>query len=200
MSLQTIPAGHGAGLRLSRGQILRLVDPEGGHSGDLMAFRLGDITEWLCNGRSFDYAGKIYLSTGDVLYSNRSTRMFTIVADDVGRHDFLYSSCSVEMYRIQYGEPGDHPNCLDSISRALAEHGVLPHLVPTAFNFFMNATVQPDGRLVLATPRSHAGDALELRAEMDLAVAVTACPASTCNGGAPGPIAYEVLEGPAQPT
>jgi uncharacterized protein len=34
---------------------------------------------------------------------------------------------------------------------------------------------------------------LTSRAEMDLVVAVTACPASTCNGAAaPKPIAYEI--------
>jgi len=192
MSLQSIPAGQGAGVRLSRGHLLRLVDPEGGHSGDLMAFKLGDIAEWLSNGRSFDYGGKIQLSTGDVIYSNRSNPMFTIVADDVGRHDFLYAPCSAEMYRIQYGARGDHPNCLDSLSRALADHGVLPHLVPTAFNFFMNSTVQPDGSLVLGPPRSRPGDAILLRAEMDLAVGITACPALTCNGGTVGPIEYEI--------
>jgi hypothetical protein len=32
--------------------------------------------------------------------------MLTITADDVGRHDFLYTACSIEMYHIQYGVTG----------------------------------------------------------------------------------------------
>src|SRR5688572_7360961 len=103
MTLITIPARSGASVRLARGQMLRMIDPVGGQSGDLTAFRAGDPTEWLSNGRSFDYGGKIYFSTGDVLYSNRSNPMLTIISDDVGRHDFLYTPCSNEMYRIQYG-------------------------------------------------------------------------------------------------
>src|SRR5262245_6623656 len=98
---QLIPAASGAGLWLKRGERLRIIDPEGGQSGDLIAFSK-DGRERLSNGRTFDYGGKIYLSTGDVLWSDRSNPMLTIVADEVGRHDFLYSSCSIEMYRLQY--------------------------------------------------------------------------------------------------
>ena len=190
---QVIPAAGGAGLQLRRGECLRIVDPEGGQSGDLVAFSQ-DGRQRLSNGRTFDYGGKIYLSTGDVIWSDRSERMLTIVTDDVGRHDFLYSPCSLEMYRIQYGVVGYHPNCDDNLRAELQKLGIAPDPVPTAFNFFMNVDVRPDGQLVFAPPRSRAGDALVVRAEMDLAVAVSACPASTCNGGAPPrPLAFEVL-------
>lgn len=195
--MHTIAAGGGAGVQLRRGQILRLVDPNGGQSGDLIAFAAGDANEWLSNGRSFDYGGKIYFSTGDVLYSNLSRPMLTIVADDVGRHDFLYASCSIEMFRLQYGVTGDHANCIASLSRALAELGATPPRLPTSFNFFMNVSVEPGGRLVIEAPRSKPGDAIAFRAEMDLAIGLSACPASGCNGGRTQPLAYEVLDGPA---
>jgi uncharacterized protein YcgI (DUF1989 family) len=188
-----IAAGSGAGLRLARGQQLRIIDPEGGQSGDLMAFS-HDGRERLSNGRTFDYAGKIYLSTGDVLWSDRSSPMLTIVADDVGRHDFLYASCSIEMYRKQYAVTGYHPNCHDNLISALRELDVEAAPLPTSFNFFMVANVAADGSLTFEPPRSRAGDSLIVRAEMDLVIALSACPASTCNGGAaPKPLAYEVL-------
>ncbi|WP_342239904.1 urea carboxylase-associated family protein [Inquilinus sp. OTU3971] len=188
-----VPAAGGAGLRLKRGERLRIIDIEGGQTGDLLAYA-PDGSERLSNGRSFDYGGKIYLSTGDVLWSDRSNPMLTIVADEVGRHDFLYAPCSLEMYRMQYGVTGYHPNCHDNLLAALRDLGVDPDPLPTAFNFFMNVEVAADGRLVFAPPRSHAGDAIVLRAEMDLAVALTSCPASTCNAGAPPrPLAFEIL-------
>jgi uncharacterized protein YcgI (DUF1989 family) len=186
-----IPAGGGAGLRLARGEQLRIIDPEGGQSGDLMAFS-ADGSERLSNGRTFDYLGKVYLTTGDVLWSDRSNPMLTIVADDVGRHDFLYASCSLEMYRLQYGVTGYHANCHDSLCSALRELGVEGRPLPTAFNFFMSVDISPEGRLSFTPPRSRAGDSFVVRAEMDLAVAISACPTSTCNGGAPPrPLAYE---------
>jgi len=190
---QLIPAAGGAGLYLKRGERLRIIDPQGGQSGDLVAFSQ-DGCQRLSNGRTFDYNGKIYLSTDDVLWSDRSEPMLTIVADDVGRHDFLYSPCSLEMYRIQYGATGYHANCHDNLCAELRKLGIVPDPLPTAFNFFMNVEVQPDGRLVFAPPRSHAGGSLVVRAEMDLAVALSSCPASTCNGGAPPrPLAFEIL-------
>ena len=190
-----VPAGGGAGLRLRRGERLRVIDTEGGQSGDLVSYA-ADGSERLSNGRTFDYGGTIYLSTGDVLWSDRSNPMLTIVADDVGRHDFLYASCSIEMYRKQYAVTGYHPNCHDNLLAALRDLGIEPGPLPTAFNFFMNVEVAADGRLSFAPPRSRAGDAIVLRAEMDLAVALSACPASTCNGGAPPrPLAFEVLPG-----
>jgi len=188
-----IPAAGGAGLHLKRGERLRIIDPQGGQSGDLVAFSQ-DGRQRLSNGRTFDYNGKIYLSTDDVLWSDRSEPMLTIVADDVGRHDFLYSPCSLEMYRIQYAATGYHANCHDNLCAELRKMSIVPEPLPTAFNFFMNVEVQPDGRLVFAPPRSRAGGSLVVRAEMDLALAMSSCPASTCNGGAPPrPLAFEIL-------
>lgn len=188
----TVPAGSGAGVRLARGQHLRLIDIEGGQTGDLMAFT-PDGRERLSNGRTFDYEGKIHLTTGDALWSDRSNAMLTIVADDVGRHDFLYASCTLEMYRIQYGVTGYQANCHDNLLAALRELGVAPDSLPTAFNFFMNVDVQADGRLKILPPTCRTGDSMVLRAEMDLAIAVTACPSGTCNDGPPRPLAFEVV-------
>src|SRR6188474_349490 len=188
-----VSPGGGAGVKLARGAHIRLIDIEGGQTGDLMAFSL-DGRERLSNGRSFDYNGKLLLSTGDVLWSDLSNPMLTIVADDVGRHDFLYASCSIEMYRMQYGVTGYHANCSDNLRAALRELGIEPDSVPTtAFNFFMNVEVQPDGRLKILPPKCRKGDSMVLRAEMDLAIAVSACPAGTCNDGPPRSLAFEVL-------
>jgi uncharacterized protein len=190
---QLVPAAGGTGLWLKRGEQLRVIDPEGGQTGDLLAFSQ-DGRERLSNGRTFDYSGKIYLSTGDVLWSDRSNPMMTIVADQVGRHDFLYSACSLDMYRIQYKVIGYHANCTDNLRSALRDFGIEPDPLPTPFNLFMNVDVVAGGRLVFAPPKSRAGDSIVLRAEMYLAVALSSCPASTCNGGAATkPLAFEIL-------
>lgn len=188
-----IPAGSGIGLRLQRGERLRVLDPMGGQSGDLVAFSL-DGRERLSNGRSFDHGGKVYLSSGDVLWSDRSQPMLTIVEDQVGRHDFLFAACSPEMYRIQYGLTGYHANCHDNLSSALRELGITPEPLPTPFNLFMHVAVAADGKLEFSPPKSAPGSGVVFRAEMDLAIAVSSCPASTCNGGAPArPLAFEII-------
>jgi uncharacterized protein YcgI (DUF1989 family) len=188
-----VAAGGGAGLRLKRGEQLRIIDIEGGQTGDLVAFS-ADGRHRLSSGRTFDYGGKIYVSTGDVLWSDRSEPMLTIVADDVGKHDLLYAPCSIEMYRIQYGVTEYHANCYDNLCSAFRELGIEPEPLPSSLNFFMNADVEADGRLSFLPPRTRVGAAITLRAEMDLLIALSSCPASTCNAGAPiKPLGFEVF-------
>ena len=193
MNTQLIPAASGAGLRLRKGERLKIIDPQGGQSGDLAAFT-ADGSQRLSSGRTFDYGRKIYVSAGDVLWSDRSNPMLTIIADDVGRHDLLYAPCSLEMYRMQYGVTGYHANCHDNLVTALRELGVQAEPLVSTLNFFMEARVAADGKLSFVPPRSRAGDSMVLRAEMDLVIALSSCPASTCNGGAPPrPLAFEIL-------
>ena len=73
------------------------------------------------------------------------------------------------------------------------EKTLYPSLAPTLSPPDMNVDVLPDGRLKILEPKCRAGDSLVLRAEMDLVIALSACPASTCNGGAPPrALAFEV--------
>lgn len=192
-SLSIIEVGHGAGFRMKRGAQLRIVDVHGQQSGDLMAFCDGDSSEALSNGRTFDYLTRLYVRTGDMLYSNRSRPMFSIVADSAGRHDFLYGACTTEMYEIQYGLR-NHRNCSDNLTRALRELGAEVAFLPTPLNVFMNVEVLADGTLSIQPPRTRAGDSVTLSAEMDLVVALSSCPASLCNGGRAKPIGYEIIQ------
>lgn len=194
--LQTIPPRSGVAFELRRGQRLRVADPEGEQVADLLAYNLGDIGEVLSSGRSLDYASSIFFGTGDALYSNRSRVMLRIVADQVGRHDFLLAPCSAEMFRIQGGEAPPHRGCFGNLAAALAPWGVAPDAIPTAFNVFMNVRVDGDsGRLSVQPPLSRAGDSTSFSAEMDLLVGLTACAAPLSNNFRCKPIQYEVLDG-----
>ena len=96
--------------------------------------------------------------------------------------------------RLRYGAE-DHPSCQGLLGAALASLGVAPD-VPDTFDAFMNVPVAPDGTLNIELPLSKAGDAVALRAEVDLLVGVAACPAdlSACNGWNPTAIALELVE------
>ncbi len=178
---------------IARGQLLRIIDPRGEQVSDLTSFARGDTAEWLSSGRTIDYANTIYLTTGHTLYSNRSRPMWTIVGDDVGRHDFLLTPCSPDTFRIIYGTTGHHPSCFENLATALAPFGIQPDTIPTTLNVFMNVEVGPSGELNIRPPRSRAGDAFLLRAEMDMIVGVTACSAELSNNGSFKPIDVELL-------
>ncbi|MFN2507157.1 MAG: DUF1989 domain-containing protein [Chthoniobacterales bacterium] len=184
----------GTAFELKAGQTLRVIDAEGEQVADLTAFSRADSTEWLSSGRSIDYANTIYLTKGHTLYSNRSRPMFVITADDVGRHDFLLTPCSRETFEIIYKNTDPHPSCFENLWRNLAEFGIAPDSIPTTLNIFMNVEVGADGVLNILRPRSRAGDALTLRAEMDLIVGLTACSAELSNNGTFKPIAYEIRD------
>ena len=180
-----------------RGQLLKIVDPKGEQVSDLISFSSTDRSEWLSSGRTIDYANTIYLTTGDVLYSNRSRPMWNIVEDTVGRHDFLLTPCSPDTFRIIYKTKGHHPSCFENLSRALSPYDIPPDSIPTTLNVFMNVEVSPSGELRILAPRSRPGDHLLLEAEMDMIVGVTACSAELSNNGQFKPIDIEVYD-PAQ--
>jgi len=64
--------------------------------------------------------------------------------------------------------------------------------VTIPFNVFMSTPVAADGRLTISPPRSRPGDAIELRAERDVFVAVSACSAGVANGGGARPLGVRV--------
>ena len=197
MAAQKLEPQTGTAFRIERGQLLKVIDLEGEQVADLVSFNTADLEEWLSSGRSIDYANSIYLTKGNILYSNRSRPMWTIMADDVGRHDFLLTPCSPETFEIIYGNKEPHPSCFQNLEEALAAFGIRSDVIPTTFNIFMNVEVAADGKLSILPPRSQAGDALVLRAEMDLIVGLTACSAEMSNNYRFKPIGYEILPGPA---
>ncbi len=189
----------GVGFELEKGQTLRIMDPEGGQVSDVVAFASGkagkaDASEWLSSGRTIDYNNTIYQTTGHVLYSNRSNPMFTIVEDKVGRHDFLLTPCSPETFEMLYeGHEGYHPSCLENLTKSLGPFGVEAGDIPTTFNAFMNVEVAPSGEISIGPPLSKPGDFVDLRAETDLVVGVTACSAEKSNNHALKPIDLTVF-------
>lgn len=189
-----IPPRSGVAFALKAGQRLKVIDPRGEQVSDLLAFNRHDIAEVISSGRTLDYASRIYLTTGDALYSNRSNVMLRIGEDRVGRHDFLLTPCSADTFRIIYGATDPHRGCFGNLAEALAPYGIGPDQIPTAFNVFMNVPVDgATGALTVEPPLSKAGDFTVFEAEMDLIIGLTACSALQSNNHAFKPIHYEIL-------
>ena len=183
----------GVAFPLDRGRRLTVIDPQGEQVADLLAYNRHDVREVISSGRTLDYASRIYLTTGDALYSNRSNILLRIEADTVGRHDFLLTPCSADTFRIIYGEEHPHRGCFGNLAAALAPYGVEPDAIPSAFNVFMNVSVDGEtGELRVEPPLSKAGDHVIFVAEQDLIIGLTACSALQSNNYAFKPIHYEV--------
>jgi len=189
-----IPPRSGIAFELPRGSLFTVIDPEGEQVADLLAYNKSDIGEVISSGRTFDYASRIYLTTGDILYSNRSNIMLRIVEDTVGRHDFLLAPCSREMFKIIYGDAEPHRGCFGNLAAVLAPFGIGADAIPTAFNCFMNVPVDgTTGAIHVLPPLSRASDRISFSAEMDLIIGLTACSAGQSNNFKYKPIHYEVV-------
>ena len=182
----------GTAFTMTAGQTLTVTDPQGRQVADLIAFNRLDTGEVVSSGRTLDYANKIYLTTGDTLYSNRSNPMLEIVEDKVGRHDFLLTPCSKDTFRIIYGDKDPHRGCFGNLAAALAPFGIVEDAIPVAFNCFMNVPVAPDGSFEVLPPLSQAGDYIRFVAKMDLVIGLTACSALQSNGGSFKPVDWSV--------
>jgi len=193
VTVATIAPRSGVAFTLNAGQRLTVIDPVGEQVADLLAFNRADIAEVISSGRTLDYASRIYLTTGDPFYSNRSQVMLRIVADTVGRHDFLLTPCSADTFRIIYGDEHPHRGCFGNLAAALAPFGVVPDAIPVAFNCFMNVPVDgATGALTVAPPLSRAGDSITFEAAIDLVIGLTACSALQSNNGSFKPIHYRI--------
>ena len=183
----------GVALVLEKGRRLTVTDPFGEQVADLLAFNRDDVREIISSGRTLDYASNIFLSAGDPLYSNRSNIMLEIVEDSVGRHDFLLTPCSKDTFRIIYGDENPHRGCFGNLATALAPYDITEDMIPTAFNCFMNVSVDgTTGRLSVDPPKSKAGDSIVFEARMDLIIGLTACSALQSNNGSFKPIHWDI--------
>ena len=188
-----IPPRSGTAFVLGQGQTLTVIAPRGEQVADLLAFNRHDVDEVISSGRTLDYASRIYLTTGDQLFSNRSNVMLRIVEDTVGRHDFLLTPCSKDTFRIIYGDREPHRGCFGNLAEALAPYGIGADRIPVAFNCFMNVPVDSEtGVLRVEPPRSKAGDHITFLAEQDLIIGLTACSALQSNNGSFKPIHYRI--------
>lgn len=188
----------GIAFELKKGQVLRVIDSEGEQVSDIIAFVSGGLgranaSEWLSSGRTIDYNNTIYQTSGHILYSNRSNPMFTILEDRVHRHDFLLTPCSPQTFEMLYEDhEGYHPSCLENLAKNLQPFGIAEDDIPTTFNVFMNVEVGLSGEIRIYSPLSKPGDFVDLRAEMDLIVGVTACSAEKSNNHSLKPIDLEI--------
>ena len=182
-----ISACCGRAIDVKAGQLISVIDIQGGQVVDFFAERAGEGNEFVSPGVTTDCNESLRLDIGDTIYTNLYNPMFTVIADDVGEHDLLHPCCRKEMYDFFYHNGEGHPNCLDNINGNLGRQHPIIHPI----NLFMHTTIEPNGKIAVRPPKSKAGDRIVLRSEMDVRLGVAACSVSesSCNSG----ICSEVL-------
>lgn len=190
---EVVEAGRGFSRRLTRGQVLRIVDLEGNQAVDTLFYDANDPKNRYSAVDTIREQGNIYLSTGTRLLSLQGTPLLTIVADTCGRHDTLGGACAAESNQVRYAvEKKYMHNCRDNF--VLEIQNKLPSMskrdLTANINFFMNVPVTPEGKLTFEDGISAPGRYVELLAETDVTVLISNCPQlnNPCNAYDPTPV------------
>lgn len=191
-----VPAREGRGVIMRVGQYLDIIDLEGHQVGDLVAWRREYPPEYMSPTHTVSCNASIRLGAGSQLFTNHRNPIFTIVRDDVGKHDLIVPCCDPERYLRDYGLT-DHASCLLNLEQARDLLGESFDIRgEQAWNMFMHNRVTPEGKVVTDPAAHPAGATITLRAEMDLAVLLSACPQdlTPCNAFNPTPMKLVVRD------
>lgn len=187
-----MPYNTGCALELFKGDVLRI---EGRTTVDAVFFDLHNVRERFDQARTKINNSSIFVSTGNMLYSKSNLPMLTIVADSlgIGYHDLQFGMCSAagyalfkgplyESYRIKerFGvtreQIPDH-GCWENLTGALRPWAIAPEDIPSPFNIFQETKIDgTTGRMELVYKQLAEPARIELRAEMDCLVGLSACP------------------------
>lgn len=203
-----IPATEGRACLVGAGQVLRIAQVHGRQVADATFLNADDHREGFHVGQSIAlnmFSGIGTMTRYAHLYSRPpfENPMLTVVDDPVGEH-FAWNGgrCSPRTYELRRDanrlSAGEHQrSCQQNLEEALAAFGVPPHAIPDVFNIWMrndDAASVREGRLVFLPPTAGKDDYIDLRAEMNVLAAISACPSrSVVNDGEPKPLRVQIL-------
>ena len=198
-----VPRCEGRAVEVRAGQVLRIIALDGPQVADSTFLALDNSREGYHAGQTV--ALNMLAGTGTMrrittLWSRPPYErpMMTVTDDPVGVH-FAWNGgrCSRGVYAVRDGIGSGHRTCQQNLEEAVHPWGVEPDLIPDIFNVFMHTDVVDERTLVFRRSPAQAGDYIDLRAEIDVLAAVSACPSETSasNGGEPKRIGLEIREG-----
>jgi urea carboxylase-associated protein 2 len=166
---------------LKRHQVLRLVDLEGGANVSALFYNADMLLERYNMPDTLKAQYTAFLTKGRVLMSDMGRAMLSIVADDCGWHDTLSGHSDAASVARRYGRKryqearnAFYRNAHDNFLVELGKWGLgKQDLVPNV-NFFSKVVADDDGALTFVSGHSAPGASVDLRAEMNVLVVLTA--------------------------
>ena len=158
-----VPSNSGRSFTVKKGQRIRVI---GETTCDFVVFNLDNLYERFDQARTNVNQLRVYISTGDVLYSKFDNVMMTIVEDTYGgRHDMQYGMCSkyardeqwrrrdtteikawFEVWGITDSENLPDHGCHENIMNSLQNYPILPLDIPSPLNLFLALAENADGK------------------------------------------------------
>lgn len=196
-NIYKINPNTGKAFECFKGQKIKV---EGTTIADFITFNLHDLFERFDQARTKANQGKIFISTGDWLYSKRNNKMMQIVEDTFieGHHDLQKGMCSRKRFKLAakykllsetYGmkklkikDLPDH-GCWENLFLALTPWNISPDDIPSPFNIFQDMYIDiTRGTMRNSSIRPRKKAYVLFQLEMDCLIAVSACPDLTVGG------------------
>jgi urea carboxylase-associated protein 2 len=172
---ETIPAGwYWTGI-VRGGDIMRIANPGGRAAVAFTCWNRHEPTERFYHGDTVKIQWTARLAKGRLLLSEMGRVMASIVEDSCGAHDVLTGGSTAASAERQFG-PGAWRNTRDNLIGAVSKFGLGLRDIPPVITFFAATAVDASGRFHWQDGRRQPGDFVDLRAEMDLMVALSNCP------------------------
>jgi urea carboxylase-associated protein 2 len=176
---ETIAAGGYAARILTRGTRLQLTDLHGDAAVEMLVFNAERTVERLNVADTVKVQWNAYLGAGRLLLSDMGRVMLSVIADDTKGHDAFCGASNQASNARKYGDGfnhGAHPNARDRFVIALAKYGMNRRDIHPCINWFKPVAIAADGAIELDSGPHRAGQAITLRAEMDVIVVLANCP------------------------
>jgi urea carboxylase-associated protein 2 len=178
-----IPAGSHWSLRMRRGTIMRITDPEGGANLGMLFYNPENLLERYNAPDTLKCQHTFKLTKGNCLYSDMGRIFASIVEDSLGWHETVSGNANATHVAEKWGardyqhDRNDwKQNGYDAFLIELAKYGLSAADMAMNVNWFSKVEVSDQGALELLSNHSKAGDQITLRFEMDTLVLMHTCP------------------------
>jgi urea carboxylase-associated protein 2 len=178
-----IPAGAHWSLRMRRGSVMRITDPEGGANLGMLFYNPENLLERYNAPDTLKCQHTFKLTRGNCLYSDMGRIFASIVEDTLGWHETVTGNANAAHVAARWGardyqnDRNDwKQNGHDAFLVELAKYGLSAADMAMNINWFSKVTVSDQGALELVSGHSKAGDQVTLRFEMDTLVLMHSCP------------------------
>ncbi len=145
------------------GQTIRIAAPEGGATVAVMLWNAHDRSERFNAPDTMKLQWTVRVGTGQLLLSDMGRVLAAITADNRGRHDLLLGGAVMR---------GQAHNTRDNLLLAAAKHGLDRRDIAPCLTLFADVRVGADGGFGWHGS-SAPGSTADLRAEMDLLIALS---------------------------
>lgn len=172
---EMVPGGWYWTRIVRRGETLRLASETATEGVSLLMWNADDTSERFNPADTVKVQWTARIGQGKLLLSDMGRVLASITADSFGLHDCIAGGSTPESNARKYGASSSVRNTRDNFLLAAAKHGLGPRDVGPCITFFAPVTTDETGRLVWRGSADGAQH-VDLRAEMNLIVALSNCP------------------------